>query len=194
MGYNWLRNAYAVPLLKFSLSGGKKKKGRQKIGLTKLPHKTFKILLHHKLKTTSRILCDINMRSCWLQGKFTNLLAGESLLAYPASPPDLHPQHRGLWGCLPCLSVCLGALWPFMISKQKRNANPAFRHRAWTIWLVNGRLLWLFLAASIMEVLPFLTRPSRQVFCKPVISTTEELIRQKSNLARKKEKLNLISN
>lgn len=38
-----------------------------------------------------------------------------------------------------------------------------------------------------MEVLPFLTRPSRQVSCKPVISTIEELIWQKSNLARKKK-------
>jgi len=39
-----------------------------------------------------------------------------------------------------------------------------------------------------MEILPFMTRNSRQVSCKPVISTTEEVIRQKSNLARKKEK------
>lgn len=48
--------------LNFPLEGEKKiKKGGKKIGLTKLPHKTFKVLWHHKLKTTSQILCDINM-------------------------------------------------------------------------------------------------------------------------------------
>jgi len=54
--------AYAVLLLKFSLKGKKKKKRSKKnFGLTKLSHKTFKVLWHHKLKTMSQILCDINM-------------------------------------------------------------------------------------------------------------------------------------
>lgn len=134
-GYNWLRNAYAVPLFKFSLRGKKKiKKEKKKFGLTKLSHKTFKLLWHHKLKTISQILCDINMWSCWLQGKFTNLLAGESVLAYPALPTAPGPAYTapGFIRLL-ALAVWQGALWAFIISKQKQNATPTFRHWTWTI-------------------------------------------------------------
>lgn len=47
--------------LNFPLEENKKiKKGGKKIGLTKLSHKTFNVLWHHKLKTMSQILCDIN--------------------------------------------------------------------------------------------------------------------------------------
>jgi len=81
-----------------------------------------------------------------------------------------------------------GSVMPFIYSKWKQNPTPPFRHWTWIIWLVNVGVVWLFLTASVMEILPFMTRNSRQVSCKPVISTTEEVIRQKSNLARKKEK------
>lgn len=81
----------------------------------------------------------------------------------------------------------------FYYFKAKAECESCIQAQTWTIWLVNVRFLGLFLEAS-MEVLPFLTRPSRQVFCKPVISTPEELIRQKSNPARKKEKIDLVFN
>lgn len=164
----------------------KKKKGEKKFGLTKLSHKTFKVLWHHKLRTLSQVLCDINMWSCWLQGKFTHLLSGESVPAHPASPVAPGPANAaaGFIGLL-ALAGWLGALRALVISEPKQSVTPTFRHWTWTSWVVSVRFLGLVLAASIAEVLPFLTRSFRQVSCKPVVSTDKELTWQTTNLARK---------